>query len=143
MHDIKELLSKTTHEQKEKLLHKIIKHMDDDERHEMCEELYIMVHGEHLDENMARDWVSNMINKDGTHGEHYSWEVAKSLRDDYGISDISESEFYAVINMMWSDYYDVVRNDTDACVKLTKDWFYDKDGDKGKTYRYYKYILKN
>lgn len=133
---------KLSEEQKEKVYHKVCNMLDEEQKRELEDIIYVTVHGEHLSDEMAKDWVKGMVNKDGSTGEHFSWETAKALKDDYNISDLLTSEVYAVMNMMWSDYYDVIKNDTDSYIKLTRDWLTDKDAPEGKTYKYFKIFKK-
>lgn len=41
------------------------------------------------------------------------------------------------MNMLYSDYYNVLGSDTATYVKMSKAWFEDSDVSKGKAYRYY------
>ena len=63
-------------------------------------DLYKMAYGEHLNEELALEWVSEMENKDGTKGQH--WSVGQTSQ--YA-GEFNKCDWYAVMNMMYSDYY--------------------------------------
>lgn len=112
-----------------------IKMYDYDEYKDMELELYKMIYGEHLNEDLARKWVSNMENKNGTRGEHWSVEQT----DQYAGSH-NRWEWYACMNMMFSDYYNPKFN-TDDYITMANNWISDKDVPSGKTLRYYFYVV--
>ena len=97
--------------------------------------LHRLAYGEHLSEDMAKHWVSEMKNKDGTIGEHWSYEQTSTLAEKH-----NKCDFYAVLNMMYSDYYNP-RFDTNTYVTLARDWLDDKDVGEGKTLKYYMYVV--
>lgn len=97
--------------------------------------LHKLAYGEHLTEEMAREWVSKMKNKDGTVGEHWTWEQTSSLAEDY-----NKCDFYAILNMVYSDFYNS-RFDTNTYITMAKDWLSDKDVKPGKVLRYYLYVV--
>lgn len=105
--------------------------------------LYVEVYGEHLNESMAHTWVDSMVNKDGTVGQHWTVDETSQAAKQIGVpfEDFNKYEWFAIMNMMFSDYYGSVSSDTMTYAKLAKDWLMDKDVAKGKTYRYYKYIV--
>lgn len=97
--------------------------------------LYCRVYGKHLNNELAHKWVSEMENKDGTRGEHWSIEQTSQYAGSY-----DKYDWYAVMNMMYSDYYNQ-RFDTGVYVELAKDWISDKDVGDGKTLKYYMYVV--
>ena len=76
-----------------------------------------------------------MKNKDGTVGEHWSYEQTSTLAEKH-----NKCDFYAVLNMVYSDYYNP-RFDTNTYVALARDWLDDKDVGEGKTLKYYMYVV--
>ena len=104
----------------------------DESKYKMYEyKLYKAAYGEHLTEELAREWVKGMTNKDGTRGEHWSFEQTSPLAGAH-----NKWDWYAVLNMMYSDYYNP-RFDTNIYVQLANDWLDDKDVGEGKTLCYY------
>lgn len=97
--------------------------------------MYTIAYGEHLTEDLAKAWVSEMENKDGTHGEHWTMEQTNQYAENY-----NKADWYAVMNMMFSDYYNPDFN-AETYIKLAKDWIGDKDVADGKTLRYYMYVV--
>lgn len=104
----------------------------DESKYKMYEyKLYKAAYGDHLTEELARKWVSGMTNKDGTRGEHWSYEQTSQLAGNH-----NKWDWYAVLNMMYSDYYNQ-RFDTNIYVQLANDWLDDRDVGDGKTLCYY------
>ena len=99
-------------------------------------ELHKIAYGCHLSEDMANEWVAEMQNKDGSLGEHWTIEQTNALK-----GDCDPIDFYAVMNMMYSDYYNS-KYSTNDYVQLTKDWLNDPDAESDKTLKYYYFILK-
>lgn len=62
----------------------------------------------------------------------------------YGIKCIGFNrwDLYFVMNMLYSDYYNVLGSDTATYVKMNKAWFEDPDVSEGKAYRYYMQVAK-
>lgn len=102
-------------------------------------ELHCIAHKGHLGEDLAKEWVECMENKDGTKGAHWSWEQAQQVKKDKGL-DFDAGDWYAVLNMMWSDYY-LPKFDTAIYIELAKDWLNDVDVGKDKTLKYYYYVV--
>jgi hypothetical protein len=46
------------------------------------------------------------------------------------------------MNMLYSDYYNVLGSDTATYVKMSKAWFEDPNVSEGKAYRYYMQVAK-
>ena len=98
--------------------------------------LYCLVYGHHLNHDLAHHWVSQMKNKDGTHGEHWTKEQTSQFAGTHDLND-----WYAVINMGYSDVYNA-RFNTNDYVELARDWITDPDVGPDKTLRYYLYVVK-
>lgn len=102
------------------------------------------------DEPMQRQdimmWMGKLQNEDGTTGAHWSTDQVKQVMAQRNI-DSDPMEFYAAINMMYSDYCKVfkkygVGDKIDFYVDMTKAFLHDKDAGAGKLKRYYEYIVK-
>lgn len=108
-------------------------------------ELYEIVEGKKLSEDKAKEWVSNMI-------PPAKWAMAETndVKSKFNI-DIPSIDFYVLMNMLYSDYGDVIgeqiTNDVlDKYIKLAEDWYYDEDVDKDgaeKLYCYWKTMIKH
>lgn len=140
---IDKLIAEGTSEDMECLRHILINLIDelsytDRDKYKKIEyKLYKKVYGEHLNEDLAKCWVSGMENKDGTKGEHWTLEQTSSFAGNY-----NKYDFYAVLNMVYSDYYNS-KFDTNTYVDLAKDWLNDSDVPEGKTLKYYMLIVRN
>lgn len=80
--------------------------------------------------------VSKMKNKDGSVGEHWSYETTSKVLSSRNLS-VCEADWYYVLNMIYSDYYKSGRSD-DTYIELAVDFLDDKDAPEGKAKRYYK-----
>lgn len=97
--------------------------------------IHKMAYGEHLSESMAQEWVSNMENKDGSKGGHWTYDQSKAYAGNH-----DKCDFYAALNMCYSDYYNP-KFDTSVYVQLANDWLDDKDVGAGKTLKYYMLVV--
>lgn len=97
--------------------------------------LYKMVYGNHLSEEIAKDWVKSMKNKDGTQGEHWSIEQTNQYAGQH-----NKYDWYVAMNMAYSDYYSV-KFDTNVYVELANDFINDKDAKDNKLIEYYFHVV--
>ena len=95
--------------------------------------LYVMAYGEVLTEDMAKEIVHNMK----PYGEHWNIETTTGVKTQYGITDISDVDFYTVMNMAWNDYHNVFGEDLEMYVKFSKAFIKDIDAKEGKVFRYF------
>jgi hypothetical protein len=100
--------------------------------------LYELVEGKKLSESKAKTWVSNM-----KPSAKWTIEDVKSVKDSYGV-DIPLYDFYVLMNMMYTDYSDILGDEVGKYVDLSKSWYNDPDTEKKgseKLYCYYKNIV--
>lgn len=139
---IDEIIKKGDAESMECLKRILIKLIDDikvydyDEYKAVEYKLYTTVYGEHLNEELARKWVDGMQNKDGTTGEHWTYEQTSQYANGH-----NKWDWYAAMNMVWSDYFNP-KFDTQMYVEFANDFINDKDGHKGKVLCYYMKVVK-
>ena len=102
-------------------------------------ELYIETYGYHFNEWMLKCALEKMNNEDGTYGGHWTLEETNSVAKQSGVSfvDFNQYEWNYVMNMLYSDYYGSVPNDTSTYSKMAKKFLEDKDAHQGKAFRYY------
>lgn len=98
---------------------------------------------------MTRDkaiaWMESLRNEDPAHptGPRWTMEEVKPYATKHGIEEGSEEylEFWAAMNMLYSDYYAVFREynltTPDAFAKMAKAFLHDKDAMDHKLGRYY------
>ena len=103
-------------------------------------EMHKIAYGDHLTEWQAKCWVSSMENKDGTKGEHWTYEQTEDVRKQYA-PGLHHCDWYAVLNMIYSDYYNT-KFDTATYIQLAKDWLDDKDIGSCKALKYYLFVVK-
>ena len=102
--------------------------------------LYIKIYGKHFSDWLLTKALKGMINEDGTTGGHWTVEQTNSAAKSNGIqfdSSFNEYDWNYVMNMIYSDYYGAVPNDTSVYVKMAKKFLQDKDAKDGKALCYY------
>lgn len=96
-----------------------------------------------FDEHKAKKWVAGMHNSDGTTGEHFKPEIAEQLRASM-CPQCDKTEFWAAMNMMYSDYCDVAKkmniDRPEYYGHMAKAFLMDKDAGEGKLAKYMKYV---
>lgn len=101
--------------------------------------LYKKVYGYHFCDWMLDKALKGLENEDGSHGAH--WSVAETTavakQHDIKFVDFNEYDWNYVMNMVYSDYYGSIPNDTISYVKVAEKFIKDKDADPGKAFRYY------
>ena len=109
--------------------------------HELYEkyklELYEMAYGKTISEDMAHHWVQDMEPV----GMHWTVDETTNAMHDLGYG-LEPLEFFVVSNMMYNDYFDIVRDDEAMALRLAHDWLEDKDSKDHKLYRYWKNIVR-
>ena len=101
--------------------------------------LYKEIYGKHFNDWMLEKAVFNMVNEDGTRGAHWTLDQTNSVAKQQGVvfDKYNEYDFNYVMNMIYSDYYGAVPNDTSNYVKLAIKFLDDKDAKEGKALCYY------
>lgn len=98
---------------------------------------------EPLSEMRVEKWVKGMVNEDGTKGAHFGRDQAKLLRSAH-CPQCDELEFYAVINMMYSDYCKVAKqlnaDRPEFYAHMAKAFLEDQDAEPDKLALYMQYI---
>ena len=95
-----------------------------------------------MSETEAKKYVSEMKNKDGSVGEHWTLAQVQSYMGQHPeYLDIDPICFYVAMNMMYSDYYKPTRS-TDTYAALAKDFLTDKDAPADKLKRYFEAMKK-
>ena len=101
-HDIRHIIEHGKPEDMQKLeelFNEVVEDLRESDKDEYCEIVYKVhkiAHGGHLGEDLAKEWVSAMENKDGSRGGHWTWEETESIRKQYA-PDADPSDFYAAI----------------------------------------------
>ena len=117
----------------------MVKRIDEDVYNDIEMYLYKEVYGCHFTKWLLEKAVKGMINEDGTTGAHWSVEQTTMVARSNGIEfkDFNEYDWNYVMNMIYSDYYGVIPNETSTYVKMAKKFLEDKDAEYGKALKYY------
>lgn len=99
--------------------------------------LYEDAYGKKINEEMAHQWVKNMQPV----AMHWTMEETTGAAKSSGYS-VNPIEFYVVANMMYNDYYNIVKEDETMALRLAKEWLTDKDAKECKLYEYWKHVIK-
>lgn len=105
-------------------------------KHIECE-IYEMVYGKKISEEMAYNWVNSMTPK----REHWTVEETTNAMQQMGYNH-NPIEFYVVANMQYNDMYDIVKDDETLAIKMANSWLADTDAKDCKLYEYWKYVIK-
>lgn len=138
----KNLLKEATNEQVKEFVNNTLT-MLKETNHDLYEELelhlYKELHGCHFTDWLVEKATSNMINEDGSVGRHWSIEQTNNIAKQNNISftNFNEYDWNYVLNMIYSDYYGAVVNETLSYVKLARKFLEDKDAHEGKALKYY------
>lgn len=96
-----------------------------------------------FDEHKAKKWVDGMKNGDGTTGEHFKEQQAEQMRLAH-CPDCDKHEFWAAMNMMYSDYCEVAKkmnmDRPDFYAHMAKAFLKDEDAGEDKLAKYMKYV---
>ena len=109
---------------------------------EMNNKLYILMNGEHLNEDMANDWVSKMAFEQGQPmTKEQTDTLAKQAGVDFNMANFNCWDWYAVVNLGVSIMYDFASTAEDYA-DFALGFFKDPSAKQGKAYNYYKYLIK-
>lgn len=111
----------------------IIKNYDEQCYKEFEMKLYTMAYGKHLNKSMAEDIVYKMR----PYGMRWSFEETRELQRQRGINDISENDFFIVINSAYNDYKDLFGEDVESYIRFTIDFIKDEDAKEDKVFKYF------
>lgn len=106
---------------------------------EKAEDFILMVDlllNPHFSKETAKHVVANLKNKDGSTGEHWSYETTSRVLESKGY-EFNPCDWYYVLNMIYSDYYKSGRSD-DTYIEMAYDFLSDKDSPHNKAKRYYR-----
>lgn len=94
----------------------------------------------HFTPQMLKTATKKMINEDGTKGAHWTIEETNRLMKENNIPSnekFNPYDFNYVMNMLYSDYSQLLGGDSSNYVKMAKFFINDKDAPEGKALRYY------
>lgn len=93
----------------------------------------------------ADEWTEKMKNADGSTGRHWTFEQTEQVRKQHGY-DCDPNEFYAALNMIYSDYYKIGKdfnlNSVDFYAAMAHAFLDDEDAGENKLAKYYECIVE-
>ena len=102
-----------------------------------------IVEGYHFDAVLLQEATSSMINSDGTTGSKWTVEQTNIASDiDFNTKMYNEYDFNYIMNMSFSDFYELLGTDVNNYIKYSTLWLEDTDGGNDRAYRYYTMIIK-
>ena len=115
---------------------KAVKNMEEIDKHAYYVS-YFTIHesifGKHFNEEMAKYAVSKMVNVDGTKGEHWTLQQINTVVTSNNLS-YNKYDLYYVMNMLYSDFSEVVGTDANIYLKMAKAYIDDPDASEDKAY---------
>lgn len=106
----------------------------------MADSRSIRMPRQHLTHDEAEEWCDSMVNADGTKGCHWTLEQTQDVAKQRNIN-CDPNDFWAVMNMMYSDYCQVAKRqsvDTPGFyADMAKAFLEDADAADGKAYLYW------
>lgn len=121
-----------------------IKEHHPDKYDEVNNELYIAINGYHFNEDMLDKAVHAMVNDDGSAAPKWSVAETSQVARNNGISfnTFNEYDWNYVMNMVYSDYSEILGSNVASYVKMANKFLKDKDAPEGKALRYYMAMKK-
>ncbi len=116
----------------------IIKDYDNECYKEMEMKLYKMANGNRLNRKMAEE----IVNKMRPYGKRWSIEETRQMQEQRGISNVSDVDFFIVINSAYNDYQNLFGDNIEDYVRFTMDFIQDEDAKQDKVFLYYTEIVE-
>ena len=99
-----------------------------------------------MDKKQAENWTRHMKNEDGSMGAKWTFDEVKKVMQQNNV-DCDPVEFYATMNMLYSDYGKVFKKHDVATmqfyVDMAKAFLDDEDAVKDKLEQYYRYVVRH
>lgn len=109
-----------------------------DKYKEIKSHLYVAFNGWHFNEDMLKDTYENMVSDDGSPVPKWTVQETSNVGRSSGVSfkDFNEYDWNYVMNMIYSDYCEVLGDNVMSYVKMANKFLNDKDAPEGKALRY-------
>ena len=117
----------------------IIKDYDKECYKEFEMKLYKMANGNRLNRKMAEE----IVNKMRPYGKRWSIEETRQMQEQRGLSNISDVDFFIVINSAYNDYQNLFGDNIEDYVRFTMDFIQDEDAKQDKVFNYFTQIVEN
>ena len=121
-----------------------IKEHHPDKYDEVNNKLYIVVNGYHFNKDILDKAVHAMVNDDGSAAPKWSVAETSQVASNNGVSfnTFNEYDWNYVMNMVYSDYSEILGSNLASYVKMANKFLKDKDAPEGKALRYYMAMKK-
>ena len=138
----RKMINDATEEQLKSFLYDFIDELKErsEELYEEAElDLYKSIYGCHFTDWKLKCATEKMINEDGTKGSHFSLEQTNNIirSNNIVLEKFNQYDFNYAMNMIYSDFYGTILNDTSSYLKMALKFLNDKDAPDGKAFRYY------
>ena len=97
-----------------------------------------MANGNRLNRKMAEE----IVNKMRPYGKRWSIEETRQMQEQRGISNVSDVDFFIVINSAYNDYQNLFGDNIEDYVRFTMDFIQDEDAKQDKVFLYYTEIVE-
>ncbi|MEG1415178.1 MAG: hypothetical protein RSC49_01110 [Clostridium sp.] len=107
--------------------------------------MHELVEGPHFNEAYASMLINNMVNVDGTKGGRWDYEEATKILSTWVTGEhpkYNEYDWWLILNMMNSDYSDIIGQKPEMSVAMTRAYFDGPDEEEGKAWYQFKHKLK-
>lgn len=107
---------------------------------DLYRKLFRIVYGPHFSEDLYNDAVKCLRNADGTTGPKWTEAQITEYATDRGIQfgkNYNRFDFAYAMNMIYSDYFGVIPDETENYFRLAKAFIEDRDAPEGKAWKYY------
>ena len=120
------------------ILEETISFLDDNLREKYENYIYVLANGYELNRTKAEKIVKCMK----PIGQHWSIEETTSVKNQYGFTNISDIDFYVVMNSAYNDYRNIFKENLEIYAYWSKAFIEDEDAKEGKVFRYFTEIPK-
>lgn len=105
---------------------------------ELENKFYIAAYGYHFNEEMLKEVLSTMINDDGSKAPKWTVAETTQVARNAGITftKFNEYDWNYTMNMIYSDYCEVLGESVMSYVKMANKFLNDKDAPEGKALKY-------
>lgn len=100
--------------------------------------LYTLAYGNHLNKTMAEE----IVNKMRPFGKRWNIEETRQMQEQRGISNVSDVDFFIVINSAYNDYQNLFGENIEDYIRFTMDFIQDEDAKQDKVFLYYTEIVE-
>jgi len=101
------------------------------EKYATC--IYTMANGYELNRTMAEKIVNSMK----PIGQHWTIEQTTSVKNQYGYTNVSDIDFWVVMNSAYNDYRDLFKENIEMYARWSYAFINDEDAKEGKVFIYF------